>query len=692
MANALESKLVVTNPDFDTIKTNLKNFLKSQSTFSDYDFEGSGLSNLIDLLAYNTHYLAFYVNMLGNESFLDTASVRDSVVSHAKMLGYTPSSTTSAIARANVVFTLANNPAIAGMTSLTIPRFTKFSSSAIDGVNYTFSNLEEVTVNKINNSFSFNNLIVTEGTPVNYVYTFDQLTNPKQEFEIADAGVDTATLQVIIQNSAVDLTQRTFIRAQNATEVDADSLVYYLEETKGNKYKIYFGDNIIGKALTDGNLVILSYLISSGPAANKATNLTLLDTVGGLSVGTITMVQAAAGGTLPESLDKIKFTAPKTFISNNRAVTKNDYINLIKKNYPSLEAVNVWGGEENVPPVYGKVFISAKPAAGYEITLTEKQYILDQIVGPLSVVTVTPEFIDPDYNYLNLNVKVTYDPSMTTRAPGEIQNIVKAAIYNFADRELNTFNSYFKISRLMRDIDNSETSILSNSIDIKIEKRIEPVIGLGRTYKIKFYTPLTRDAGKNRISSYPAFKTFDQDDNLRSCFYEEVPVSFTGISKVNVLLGGSGLLSAPRLEVIGDGRGAKLEAIITNGKVTSVNVVSAGSEYSTIDIKAYDIDNKEIPNIVLEGVIDNRIGRLRSYYYNDNEVKTILEENSGTINYGTGEITINNLAPVDIENDLKILYFYATPEDYLFTSERNSIITIDQTDLAAITVEAVQVR
>lgn len=692
MAANSENKLVVSDPDFDSIKRNLKNFLRSQTTFSDYDFEGSGLSNLIDLLAYNTHYMAFYANMLANEAFLDTASIRDSVVSHAKMLGYVPHSTTSATARINLSFTTANNAAVANLTSLTIPRFTRFSSAGLNGVNYIFTNLDEKTVTKANSAFTFYNLDLTEGKPVNYVYTYNEMTNPDQDFELPDPNIDTSTIEVIIQNSSVDLSQSTFYLSTDATTVSANSKIYYLEETKNQKYKIYFGNDIVGKKLSDGNIVVISYLLSNGSNSNKATNLTLVNSVGGLTAGSITMVQAAAGGAPAETIKNIKFAAPKSFISNNRAVTKNDYIALIQKNYPSLEAVNVWGGEEETPPVYGKVYVSAKPALGFAITTTEKLYILNNVITPISVLTVTPEFVDADYNYLNLNIKVTYDPTATTKSQGQIESTVRAAVNNFANSNLDSFNSYFKLSRLMRDIDNSDTSISSNQVEIKIEKRLEPVLSTTRNYTIKFFTSLLRSTGKNRITSYPAYVAFDSEDNSRRFFFEEVPLSFTGISKINVLFGGTGLTVAPTLVIEGDGIGATATAVLTNGKITSVDITNAGSEYSTASVKAVDENGTTIGTIFLEPIIENKIGKIRTYYFDDNQIKTIYSTNAGTIDYSKGIITLTNFQPLDIQNDLKILKFFATPESSLFTSSKNSIITIDQEDSAALSISAIQVK
>lgn len=694
MANSLENKLVVTDPDFDNIKNNLKNFMRSQTTFSDYDFEGSALSNLVDLLAYNTHYMAFYANMIANEAFLDTASIRDAVVSHAKMLGYTPSSVKSSRANVNLFFTQANNSAVANATSLTLPRFTRFVSGAIDGVNYTYVNLEEKTVTKLGNAFTFNNLALTEGQPVNYVFTHNEATNPTQEFELKDSNIDTTTLEVIIQNSNVDLTQTTYTLSTDALSVTGNSAVYYLDETKDGKYKIYFGDDVIGKKLSDNNLVIVSYLISKGPASNKTNKFTLIDTVGGLSSGTVVTNSVAVGGAYAESINKIKFAAPKSYISNNRAVTKNDFIALIQRDYPSLESVNVWGGEENIPPVYGKVFICAKPAAGFELTTTEKQYILENIVNPLSIVTVTPEFVDPDYNYLNLAVDVTYDPTATTKTPGQIESAVKTAIYNYANTNLDTFNTFFKSSRLTREIDNIETSILSNQLNIMVEKRLEPIVGSStpRNYTINYHTALKRAAGKNRIYSTPAYTAFDAEDNIRNFYLEEIPLSSTGISSIKVTIGGSNFTTAPKLVIEGDGFGAKATAIITNGKITSVTIDAQGSEYTTAAVKAYDaVTNAAITSVVLEAVISNQVGKLRSYYFDDNEIKTIYSNDAGTIDYTKGIVTLSNFAPIDIKDPLKIMKFYATPENALFSTSRNSIITIDPDDQAAISVKVTPV-
>lgn len=692
MANSLESKLIVTDLDFDTIKLNLKKFLQSQSAFSDYDFEGSALSTLIDVLAYNTHYLGFYTNMLANESFLDTASVRDSVVSHAKMLGYTPTSARSAKANVTLSYTLANNPGISSLTSLTLPRFTKFASGAIDGVNYSFTNLDEVTVNKVSNAFTFSNLYLTEGSPVNYVFTYNELTNPTQEFLLPDANIDTSTIELRVQNSIADLSQATYTLALDATAVSGTSKVYFLDEVNDGKYKVYFGDNVIGKKLTDGNIVIVSYLLSRGENANKANKFTILQSVGGLSAANIVVNSAATGGAPAETLDRIKFAAPKSYISNNRAVTKNDYVALIQKEYPSLQAVNVWGGDQNIPPIYGKVFVSAKPKNGLFLTQSEKAFIIQNVINPIGMMTVTPEFVDADYNYLNMNVRLTYDPTATTRTPGQIQSAVKQTIVNYVDRELNTFNSYFKISRLMRDIDNTDASISTNQVDIKVEKRLSPIIGVERSYTLNFNTELKRSTGKERIISYPAFNAYDENDVQREFFFEEVPLSFTGIKSIKVLNGGSGLTKTPTLKIDGDGLGASARAILTNGKITEVRLIDPGIEYSSAVVTAYDEDGVLLPNISLDAVIGNDVGKIRSYYFDEFKVKQIFSKEAGTIDYKKGIIKLNPFLPIDINDTNKYLKFYAIPQNQLLNSTRNSIITLDTNDMASVSIVVIPVE
>ena len=394
----MADRLNVTDLDFDTLKTNLKNFLKQQSEFSDYDFEGAGLNVLLDILAYNTHYNSYYLNMLANESFLDSAILRNSVVSHAKRFGYTPRSASAPVAKINFsIDSLSSTPG-----SVTLPEGYIFLSNLIDSKSYNFITLEDTTVSKTGNNFVFTNLEIYEGQLATYSFTHVEASNPKQIFTLPDINVDTSTIKVSVRQSNANLTSTVYTLNTDALDVASNSEVFYIQEGQNNKYEIYFGNNVLGKKIPDGGIVSVKYLITNGDLANKANSFIATATVGGYSTFTVNSTLAASGGTPRETVDQIKFAAPLQFTSQNRAVTKNDYIKLIQQKYPQFEAVNVWGGEENDPPIFGKVFISAKPKQGFEVTDAEKEFVKEKIIKPISILTVTPEIVDVDYNFLKL--------------------------------------------------------------------------------------------------------------------------------------------------------------------------------------------------------------------------------------------------------------------------------------------------
>ena len=349
MANT-DQKLVISELDFFGIKENLKSFLRDQSEFTDFDFEASGMNILLDVLAYNTHYMAFYNNMIANEMFMDTALLRDSIVSHAKLLGYTPVSSVSPRAKVQLQITRSSGT----QTTLVLPKYTKFQCAPIDSVSYTFVNDKTAvgTYDPTCGRFCFDNLYIKQGTPTTYVFTYDPTNNPTQTFELPDNGIDTLTLDVIVQESATSLRREKFMLATDATATTGTSPVYFLDETRGGKFQLYFGDGVIGKSLTAGNLVIVTYLRTNGAAANKANAFTLIESVGGFTTSIVFPLEAASGGKSPQDIDRVRFAATKAFASGNRGVTKNDIIGLINSKYPYFQSVNVWGGEENDPPVY----------------------------------------------------------------------------------------------------------------------------------------------------------------------------------------------------------------------------------------------------------------------------------------------------------------------------------------------------
>ena len=680
----MATKLNVADIDFDAIKTNLKDYLKSQSQFSDYDFEGAGINILLDVLAYNTHYNSFYLNMIANEMFLDSSSLRQSAVSHAKLLGYTPRSYTAPVATVNVAVTRSDTAS----TILTLPRFTKFISQSNEGISYIFLSNTSQTVANVGNVFNFTNVQIKEGTLASYVYPVDDSVNPKQIFELPDVQIDTSTLQIIVQKSATETSQNTYTLATDATEVTGDSNVYYLEEAAGGKYRIYFGDNIYGKKLDNGNLVAVSYIKTNGDFANGLSKFKMQSSLLGGSTSTVDTVINSAGGSTAELIDDIKFSAPKTFISNNRAVTKNDYITLINKKYPYFDAVNVWGGEENIPPVYGKVFIAVKPKLGYEVTGEQKTQLIEDIIKPMSIMTVTPEFIDVDYNYLLITVNLQYDPRETNLTSEEMQAAVKNTVALFSLDTLNTFKSKFKMSRLLSYVDGTSPSIISSYADVYIQKRLEPVLNSAETYTLRFETPLRKGTtAQDRIFTSPAYMQKDSTGVTRNVFLEETPESFSGIESVSVINSGQNYSKTPTVTVIGDGSGAEVQAVVVNGKIKNVNVISPGVGYTTARLTITNaIGDTSGSGAVLEPVTHGKTGVLRSYYLDDNSIKRILNTNAGAIDYVNGIITLNNFSPIDINDGSKVLKIHAKPSTFSFKSDRESIITLDTYDSSSIVV------
>lgn len=679
MANP-ESKLKISELDFTAIKTNLREFLKDQSEFSDYNFEGSGMSVLLDVLAYNTHYMSYYLNMVANEMFLDTALTRPSVVSHAKLLGYTPRSRVASRAVINVAFDIISGDA---NSTMTISRFTRFISTEKDGTNYVFVTPEQTVLTKNNaGGFFAENLVIKEGQPQSYTFVYDSQTNTKQLFELPDIGIDTSTIKVQVQTSSQDTTKSVFRLATDSTEVTATSKVYYMDETRDGKYQIYFGENIIGKALDNGNIVIVTYIVTSGIEGNGLRSFQMMDTVPGY-VPNVSIVSESSGGRLEETINSIKNVAPKSFVAQNRAVTKNDYVSLINRDYPYFSAVTVWGGEENSPPVYGKVFFSAKPAANYQLTKAEIDYVANKVIRPFSVMTVQPEYVAPDYNYINLEVNVTYDPTKTNMSEGQIKSAVRLAILSYAASNLNTFNNTLKISKLMREIDNVDPCIENNEVMVSLEKRFKPKLNESKNYILDFGIPLRKGNIIKRIFTTPSFKYYDGTGNLRDAYIEEVPQSFTGITEVAVLNSGSGYTETPTLTVYGDGRGAVLEPVIVNGKFRSVKVLNQGVDYSSATI---EVTGGNGTGAVLEPLLQAKSGKLRIYYYDDNKVKVSINDNIGTVYYNEGYIQLEGFNPNLVRDAYGTLVIKAYPENTVFSASKNKILAIDSTDPESIKI------
>jgi hypothetical protein len=674
------SKLMLTSLDFDTIKQNLITFLQSQEQFQDYDFTGSAFNVLIDLLAYNTHYNAIYLNLVANEMFLDTAVLRSTVVSHAKALGYTPRSAVASQATVNVAITRANSD---NTSILTLPRFSQFSSSALDGSSYNFVTIDDTTVSVAGNTFNFNNVEILEGSPVVKTFIMDSSTNPTSTFNIADANVDTQSFEVIVQTSQTNTSKQTYTLATDLTTIDANANVYFVEEGANASYNIYFGDGVIGATLQDGNIVVISYITTSADAANGLEGFALQSQLLSGSVSSVTTVQSSFGGTPIEDVASIKFSAPKSYIAQNRAVTVNDYIALINKNYPYFDAVTVWGGETLNPPVYGKVYISAKPKNGFGVTVQQQQALIQDVISPISILTVTPEFVNADYNYLYLSFDVDYDSTQTTLTSSQLTTTIVNAVQQYAALNFNTFNSEFRQSRLLRAVDDSENSVLSSTVNVFLQKKLIPALNAPQTYVMNTGCQIQPGTANRHLYTSPTFTILDAGGTARSTYIEETPNSYSGLDDILITIPGSGYTSAPALIIEGDGQGANAIATIVNGVVNSVTIDNAGSEYTTATVTA---NGGGGIGAEFTAVLQGQYGVLRSYYFDQNNNKTIINPNAGTIDYLNGVITLNNFTPIAVNDQLGVISFFVPPQNLTFGSNNEIILTLDPTDVNAVTV------
>ena len=475
MANT--NKLTVSDLDFDTIKINLKTFLQSQSEFQDYNFEGSGFAILLDLLAYNTHYLGFNANMLANEMYLDSADIRKNIVSLAKMLGYTPTSAKSPTASIDVTLNNATG------SSVNMAKGTVFTST-IDGTSYQFVTNSSHLLTPSNGVYKFSNIPVFEGTLTTFKYTANT-SDPDQRFIIPSSNADTSTLKVSVQNSASDTTTTSYNLATGVTSLDSTSKVYFLQESEDGKFEIYFGDGVIGHSLLDGNIVIMEYIITNKTEANGASTFTLSGSIGGFSDVTISAVSNAQGGAEPQSKDSIKFNAPLQYSAQDRAVTTSDYETKVLEIYPNAQSVSAWGGEDDETPIYGVVKIAIKAASGSTLTNTTKQSIITQL-KKYNVASVRPEIIDPETTSIILTSNIKYDEKATTKNSETLRSEILTALSNYSSNTLQKFDSMFRYSKVVELIDDVDTSILSNITTLKIRKSFTPTIGTSTRYDVYY--------------------------------------------------------------------------------------------------------------------------------------------------------------------------------------------------------------
>ncbi len=508
------NKLTVSDFDFDAVKLNLKTFLQGQSEFQDYDFEGSGFAVLLDTLAYNTHYLGFNANMLANEMYLDSADIRKNIVSLAKMLGYTPTSARAS----NAVLSVKVNGVPSSTTSLTMDKGTVFTTS-VDGTSYQFVTNQSYEIQPNSGVFQFDNVSVFEGTLVTFKYTVDS-NDVDQKFIIPSSNADTNTLKVSIQTSSSDTTTEVYSLANSYSGLNDTTKSYFLQENDDNRFEVYFGDGVLGKKPSDGNIIILEYIVTNKTEANGASSFSLSGDIDGFSDVTITTTSNAGNGAEPQTKESIRFNAPLQYTAQDRAVTSKDYETIVKSIYANAQSISAWGGEDDETPQYGVVKIAIKPIEGSSLSTSTKESIKTQL-KKFNVVSVRPEIVDPETTSILLTSNVKYNAGATTKTSDTIKSNVITTLTNYNTNTLNQFDGVFRYSKIIGLIDNTDTSIVSNITTVKIRKQFTPTLLSSTKYNVYFRNALYNPhSGHNSSSGGILSSTgFKIDGDTTSIFF-----------------------------------------------------------------------------------------------------------------------------------------------------------------------------
>ena len=624
MAN---SSIVLTQLDFDSYKDSLKTFLKSQDRFKDYDFDGSNLSVLLDVLSYNTYQNAFYLNMISNEMFLDSAKLRDSVISHAKELNYLPRSFRSASATVKLIITSSD----ASKRSIVIPKGTSFTSR-VDDFTYNFSTTENYVIT--NRTPSGSNFVyeseairIYEGNYLSDTYTVNY--DRPLIYKISNKRVDLESLLVTVFEDNGTTTQ-TYKRATSLFGHDGNSKVFFLQPGIGDTYEVVFGDGVVGRKPKNNSACIIEYRTCNGELPNgafKFINTARIDNEPNIVIETIT---AATDGAVAEDLTSIKYNAPRAFTTQERAVTSEDYENLLKANFPEINAVVAYGGEDANPPQYGRIFLSIdlQEVDGLP-KIKEDEY--KKFLRSRSSVAIEPLFVSPDYTYIYVNTNIKYNINRTGLNPEDIRTYVIDSILNHASTNLNNFGRTLRYSRFVRDIDSAETSIISNETNIELVKYLTPVLST------------TVTSNPNATSG-----------------------SLVSIATSGVVSSGQNVTIDFKNPLKNDVPGKGAEHVIGD-----IHVVSS----STFTYNG-------ISNCRLE---DDGDGTIRIVAVSGTQHRTII--NIGTVDYDTGIIRINNFNITNYTGtSLKI---YAKPRTLDITSSQNVILNILENDVD-VTIEQIR--
>lgn len=483
---AANSSIILSNLDFEAQKNTLKQYLRSQDRFKDYDFEGSNMNVLLDLLSYNTYMNTFYLNMVGNEMFLDSAQIRDSVVSHAKELNYTPSSFRSAEALVNIVISSTNT----NKRSITIPKGTTFTSR-VDQRAYTFSTAENIVISDISTSpgkvtFTSSEITLFEGGYVLDSYTTNSKGITRFLLNNNNADISSINVTVVEDGGAV---MRQYKRAPSLFGLTSDSEVYFVQGAENGLYEIVFGDDVTGRRPKDNAIINIEYRICNGELPNGCAVFKADSTIDGESDILIFTNRPAGGGAVAESIESIKFNAPRHFATQERAVTTDDYETLMKLNFPEVNVVTAYGGEEVDPPQFGKVYVAVdlKDLDGLPDVKRDQYY---RFLKPRSPVSIDPVVISPEYTYIYVETLVKYNVNVTSLNPDDIRTLVISSIVNYARSNLNDFNKTLRYSRLTQAIDATHPSVVSNETTAKAIKYLTPITGAPQSLVIDFGLPL----------------------------------------------------------------------------------------------------------------------------------------------------------------------------------------------------------
>ena len=498
---ATSSTLTVSELDFDKIKTNLKTYLQGQTEFSDYDFESSTLSILLNVLSYNTYHNAFYLNMVANEMFLDSAQLRTSVVSRAKMLNYIPRSSTGATAAVSATITPNDTP-----TSISVDANTKFTSS-VNGISYTWVTSESTSLVSQPDGTFLGTLNIVEGTPLQHRFAVNTTTPVR--YILPNENTDTGSFTVRIQESLSNNAITSYSLVSDLSTVNSISTVYYLQENEDSLYEIYFGDDVFGKKPINGNIVIIDYRVVNGTTVNGTNTFVSPSSLGGYTNFSITTTSEAQGGSLQETIDSIKFNAPHKFQAQDRLVTMQDYKNIILSENGEITSINVWGGEDNTPPIYGKVFIAAKPSSGALLS-TQKKEAIRAGLKSRNTLSIDVEMVDATFMYIVPTISIRYNPELTSLSAAALNKKIQDALILFEADNLGTFGNKFYLYEMIAKLKGSDASFISVDAEIQLEKRFVPITTTTSTYQVNFYQPILRphEGHLDTISS----STFTVDD------------------------------------------------------------------------------------------------------------------------------------------------------------------------------------